>query len=91
MDVLVNTTSLGMNRDALPILRLTCLPRTAMVYDMVYAPKVTPLLQEAVGMGLKAANGLGMLAAQGELAFTIWTGVTPPYGLMKSVLDGICD
>jgi shikimate dehydrogenase len=91
IDVLVNTTSLGMNRESLPFLRLDRLPRTARVYDMVYAPPVTPLLQEAVGLGLKGTNGLGMLAAQGELAFTIWTGITPPSGLMKSVLDGICD
>lgn len=91
VDVLVNTTSLGMNRDTHPVLRLNGLPRTALVYDMVYTPPVTSLLQEAAGLGLKTANGLGMLAAQGELAFTIWTGVTPPFGLMKSALDGICD
>jgi shikimate dehydrogenase len=91
INVLVNTTSLGMNRDAVPYLRLTCLPRTAMVYDMVYAPPITPLLREASELGLKGVNGLGMLAAQGELAFTIWTGITPPSGLMKRVLDGICD
>jgi shikimate dehydrogenase len=91
IDVLVNTSSLGMNGVSLPIVRLSCLPRTAKVYDMVYAPQVTPLLKEAAGLGLKCANGLGMLAAQGELAFTIWTGITPPSGLMKSVLDGICD
>ena len=90
-DLLLNTTSLGMDRDSLPFLRLSRLPRTARVYDMVYAPPVTPLLKEAARLGLKGANGLGMLAAQGELAFTIWTGVTPPSGLMKSVLDGSCD
>jgi len=87
IDVLVNTTSVGMNRDRLSFLDLTWLPRTARVYDMVYAPPLTPLLLEADALGLKVANGLGMLAAQGELAFTIWTGVTPPSGLMKSVLD----
>jgi len=91
IDVLVNTTTLGMNRDAIPFLRLSTLPRSVRVYDMVYAPRVTPLLQEAVGLGFNVANGLGMLAAQGELAFTIWTGRTPPSGLMKSVLDRICD
>lgn len=91
VDVLVNTTSLGMNRDDLPLPQLTSLPRTAKVYDMVYAPLFTPLLREAAGLGLKGSNGLGMLASQGELAFTIWTGIIPPSGLMKSVLDGICD
>jgi len=91
IDLLVNTTSIGMDLDSIPFLKLSCLSRNARVYDMVYAPPMTPLLQEAVGLGLKAANGLGMLAAQGELAFTIWTGKIPPPGLMKSVLDGICD
>ena len=91
IDLLVNTTSLGMDRGSLPFLRLTCLPHSARVYDMVYAPPVTPLLKEAAGLGLKGANGLGMLAAQGELAFTIWTGITPPSGLMKGVLDASFD
>jgi shikimate dehydrogenase len=91
IDVLVNTTSLGMNRDNNPVVRLTGLPRAARVYDMVYAPRVTPLLKEAIRLGLKGANGLGMLAAQGELGFTIWTGIAPPFGLMKSVLDHSCD
>lgn len=91
IDVLVNTTSVGMDRDALPVVQLTRLPPTSMVYDMVYAPPVTPLLQEAAKLGLAGANGLGMLAAQGELAFIIWTGVTPPSGLMKSVIDRICE
>lgn len=91
IDVVVNTTSLGMNRDTIPFLRLARLSRSAMVYDMVYAPPVTPLLQEAAGLGLRTANGLGMLAAQGELAFAIWTGIIPPFGLMKNVLDGISD
>lgn len=91
IDLLVNTTSLGMNRDTIPFLNLAWLPSTAGVYDMVYAPLVSPLLEEAAGLGLKGTNGLGMLAAQGELAFSIWTGVTPPSGLMKGVLDGICD
>jgi len=90
IDIVVNTTSIGMNCDNAHEVRLTSLPRSAMVYDMVYAPLKTSLLQEADRLGLKSANGLGMLASQGELAFTIWTGVSPPSGLMKSVLDSIC-
>ena len=91
IDALVNTTSLGMIRDSPLPVRLDLLPRSAIVYDMIYAPPVTPLLREALRLGLKGANGLGMLASQGELAFAIWTGTTPPFGLMKSVLDGISD
>lgn len=91
VDLLLNTTSLGMNQDTIPFLQVSDLSRTARVYDMVYAPPVTPLVYEARVMGLKAANGLGMLAAQGELAFTIWTGEIAPSGVMKSALAAVCD
>ncbi|MDR3581456.1 MAG: shikimate dehydrogenase [Oryzomonas sp.] len=88
-DLVVNTTSLGMNGEVIAGLELEALDRDAVVYDMVYAPPVTPLLQQAQRLGLRHANGLGMLAAQGELAFRIWTGILPPLGLMKRVLAGI--
>lgn len=89
-DLMVNTTSLGMNGEIIAGLDLKALPQTCVVYDMVYAPPATPLLHEARRLGLRHANGLGMLAAQGELAFRIWTGNMPPLGLMKRVLTGIC-
>jgi shikimate dehydrogenase len=90
-DALINTTSRGMHHNDGAIVRLDGLPRNAVVYDMVYAPRVTPLLRDAQRLGLRHANGLGMLAAQGELGFAVWTGRMPPAGLMKSVLDGICN
>jgi shikimate dehydrogenase len=88
--LLINTTSVGMNHEMLPFVELADLPDNAKIYDMVYAPAVTPLLHQAGEIGLRAANGLGMLAGQGELAFQIWTGILPPSGLMKSCLVSIC-
>jgi shikimate dehydrogenase len=85
-DLIVNTTSVGMAGDDFPGLEL-CGSGPA-VYDMVYAPPVTPLLARARAVGLPAANGLGMLVAQGEAAFAIWTGVTPPAGCMERALGG---
>ncbi len=90
-DLLINTTTLGMRGEAVPGLNLSDLPLSAAVYDMVYAPSRTPLLQEAESRGIAWANGLGMLAAQGELAFEIWTGCQAPAGLMKSVLARVCE
>lgn len=90
-DLVINTTTLGMKGESIPWLDLALLPPSAGVYDMVYAPLETPLLASARGLGLKAANGLGMLAAQGELAFEIWTGRRPPPGGMKSLLPGFCE
>jgi shikimate dehydrogenase len=85
-DLLLNTTSIGMDGISLSA-DPTSLDTDAVVYDMIYAPSETPLLAAAKRRGLRFANGLGMLAAQGERAFTIWTGVTPPQGLMKAVLQ----
>ena len=56
----------------------------ASVYDMVYAREGTPLQKEAQSRGHRAANGLGMLVAQGEAAFALWTGQVPPSGVMAA-------
>lgn len=85
--LLVNSTSLGMQGEPLPFLNLEELPRSMAVYDMVYAPPVTPLLREAAARGLKVANGLGMLVAQGEIAYRIWTGFPPPAGAMRKAIS----
>lgn len=90
VDLLINTTSLGMNNEKFPLLQLHTMLHTAVVYDMIYSPLVTPLLRDAYDIGFNGANGLGMLAAQGELAFTIWTGKVPPFGVMRRSLDIAC-
>jgi len=87
--LLVNTTSIGMNGDKIGFINLARLPDSAKIYDMVYSPAETSLLLEAASIGIRGVNGLGMLAAQGELAFKIWTGETPAKGLMKRVLESI--
>ncbi|MGA7829049.1 MAG: shikimate dehydrogenase [Geobacteraceae bacterium] len=85
-DLLVNTTSVGMNGTSFECLALSELPATAKVYDMVYVPAETPLLGAAKARGLACANGLGMLAAQGAAALTLWTGREAPCALMRQKL-----
>ena len=85
--LLLNTTSLGMNGERIEGIALSGLPEHAKVYDMVYSPSGTPLIVEASACGLRAVNGLGMLVAQGERAFEIWTGQKPPAGVMKQALN----
>ena len=84
--LLLNTTSLGMNGERIENINLSELPEGAKVYDMVYSPPGTPLIKEAFACGLRAVNGLGMLVAQGERAFEIWTGQKPPEGVMRQAL-----
>lgn len=88
-DLLVNTTSVGMAHDSFPGLSLEGLRKGCAVYDMVYAPPLTPLLAQAKGCGVPGANGIGMLVAQGEAAFAIWTGREAPPGCMEHALQGV--
>jgi shikimate dehydrogenase len=90
-DLLLNTTSVGMNNESIPYVSFDCGSQALKVYDMIYSPSTTPLLKDAAKAGFVGANGIGMLAAQGELAFAIWTGQDPPSGLMKSTLEVICN
>jgi shikimate dehydrogenase len=88
--LLLNTTSLGMNGERIEGVNLALLPEHAKVYDMVYSRSATPLVMEAAVAGFSAVNGLGMLVAQGERAFAIWTGQNPPKGIMRQALNSIC-
>lgn len=91
--LLVNASSAGLNDPTTsPLPDLPCLARSALVYDMVYKPAETRLMQDARALGLRAENGLGMLAWQARLAFAAWTGVNVPIevflGALGSALSG---
>jgi len=76
-DLLINTTVVGMGDDSmLPMPNGYPRPGQS-VYDLVYAPAVTPLLARARQAGCGAVNGLGMLACQGALSLALWTGRSP--------------
>jgi shikimate dehydrogenase len=57
-------------------------PHGITVYDMVYRPERTRLLEQAEAHGGRAIGGLGMLVRQGAASFKIWTGVEPPIDVM---------
>ncbi len=75
--MVVNTTSQGMVGQTALDLSLAKLPKHALVSDIVYIPKETPLLKEARERGNKTVNGLGMLLHQGRPAFRDWFGIEP--------------
>ncbi len=61
-------------------------PVSAVAFDVVYNPPRTPFLTAAEEAGIRASNGLGMLARQGALAFELWLGRSAPYNAMLSAL-----
>lgn len=74
----VNTTSLGMVGQPPLAPDLSPLPDDAVVYDIVYAPLVTPLLAAAEARGLQTVDGLDMLVGQAAIAFELFFGAAPP-------------
>ena len=77
VDLLVNTTSLGMHGQPALELDVGLLPSHAVVADLVYVPLETPLLSAARARGLKTADGLGMLLQQAVRGFELWFGQRP--------------
>jgi shikimate dehydrogenase len=75
--ILVNTTSLGMDKEPPLDIDLAALPQSAVVVDIVYVPLETGLLAAARRRGNPAVEGLGMLLHQGRPGFAAWFGAAP--------------
>jgi shikimate dehydrogenase len=90
-DLLVNTSSLGMNGAPALEVDLTPLPVHAVVADIVYVPLETALLKAARARGLATAEGLGMLLHQAVPGFERWFGQRPAVseGLRKRVVADV--
>jgi shikimate dehydrogenase len=54
----------------------------ALVYDLVYNPSETRLIEAARERGARTVGGLPMLVYQGAEAFRLWTGVDAPVQVM---------
>ncbi len=86
-DLLINSTSVGLKGGRFVDFPWQALPAEAKVFDMVCTAEETPFVESAKRHGHMATGGLGMLAAQGEKAFELWTDVPPKEWLMRSVLN----
>jgi shikimate dehydrogenase len=76
-DLLVNTTSLGMQGQPPLDIALDGLATKAIVADIVYVPLETPLLAAARDRGHQVVDGLGMLLHQAAPAFERFFGTRP--------------
>ncbi|VFA55772.1 shikimate 5-dehydrogenase [Enterococcus hirae] len=88
-NLLINATDIGMGskKDQLPIADVKLLHSQLAVFDLIYFPSETRLIQEAKKMGIKAYNGLGMLIHQGAIAFELWTHREMPVQNIREQLE----
>jgi len=87
VDLVVNTTPVGMwpHTDESPWLPNVPLPEDAALMDLIYNPRETRLMAQAVASGNRVMGGLPMLVHQGADAFALWTGHSAPLDLMFQV------
>lgn len=86
--MIVNTTPIGMKGNSADQMPLSLsviqnLPKDTIIYDVIYNPTRTLLLQKAKDFGLETINGLDMLINQAAKSLEIWTGKLPDVGKMK--------
>ncbi|WP_214734462.1 shikimate dehydrogenase [Exiguobacterium sp. s154] len=89
-DVIIQTTSVGMDERSTP-LSLEGLRQNTVVCDIIYRPLVTPMLQEAKRRGAKVVTGIAMFVGQGALSFEKWTGVKPDETIGKKLIEGLLE
>ena len=86
IDLIVNSTSVGLKRSDSSPLPSSCLQPHHLVYDTIYNPSHTRLLHEAERIGARAANGCSLLLHQGVLSFELWFPGKQPLATMRRSL-----
>lgn len=87
-DLLLQTTPVGMaphtDRSLVP---LELLRPNLVVFDAVYTPRRTKLLNDAAACGARVIEGLDMFLGQALVQFELFTGQKPPEDTMRSVVE----
>jgi shikimate dehydrogenase len=87
IDILVNTTSVGMWPDvSFTPVKKTFLSKGLTVFDIVYNPVKTRLLRDASEKGCTVVRGVDMLVYQGAAAFELWTDEQAPIKVMREAV-----
>jgi len=86
IDLIVNTTSIGLQPEDGPMIPESIIQPHLCVYDTIYGEHETPLIRSARQAGARTASGLSMLLHQGALSYEIWTGQPAPIEVMRQAL-----
>ena len=89
--IVVNCTPVGMYPKFVgqKLVELKKLPKVEAVFDMVYNPARTALIQEAIRLGIPAYNGLLMLVSQAKRAAELFLGEEISDGLIDPIVESI--
>lgn len=87
VDIIINTTPIGLYPEvnATP-LRKDLITSQTVVFDTIYTPFETKLLQDAKQQGAKIIHGLEMLLQQATAQFALYTNQVAPEAAMRNAL-----
>jgi shikimate dehydrogenase len=86
--VVINATPLGLRADDPLPLDPSAVPTAEVAFDMVYRTCETPWVRAMRAQGRRAADGRGMLVAQGAGALQRWfPGIAAPTEIMRAAVD----
>jgi len=87
-EILLHCTPVGMTPDAKSSLVPAKLLRPELsVFDAVYNPRRTRLLDEAVAAGCRVVEGMEMFLGQAMVQFQLWTGMPAPAHVMRRAIE----
>jgi len=87
-NLIINATPLGMNNEK-SLIKSSSIRKEAIVYDIVYKPIITNLVENAKIAGAEIIYGYEMLLEQATASFKIWLQMDPPVESMKKALFGL--
>ena len=87
-DMIINTTSVGLNSDDNLDLDFSKIGKNKFFYDVIYNPKETNFLKKGKDLGNKTENGKKMFIFQAAEAFKIWHDIQPEINEEVSELLG---
>lgn len=87
-DLIIQTTSLGLNADDPEVIPGSSLSPGQFAYDTIYQPSVTPFLKSAKSAGCLTGNGLSLLLHQGAISFGHWFPGKCALPYMSAALSG---
>ena len=90
IDIIIHTTPLGMEgteqASALPPIEENFIQKSHWVFDIVYTPRQTPLLEHASRKGARVIPGYLMLLYQACLQFELFCGQKAPRDILEKTL-----
>jgi len=79
IDLIINSTSLGMTNQPKLDFDISNAKKTAIVYDIIYKPLITDILKQAQSLNLQVVTGIGMLIEQALVGFELWFKTKPEF------------